>query len=111
MNERSGTSPMGHMAEVEAKAAAGRYLQETITPRFGRELAIRSTFDEGRVWIFGWDSKEFLENKALIHKAVVGAEPIVVYKSTGEVWLASAIPSVEEQISERSRSRGQSANG
>jgi hypothetical protein len=86
------------VTQDEALVFAERVLDESVRPNHDQlNIVVASSTEYGGAFVFGYNSREFLDDRTRITDSLVGNGPIVVEKSTGKVWFAtSAYPLVDQ---------------
>ncbi|GAB0102576.1 hypothetical protein JMUB6875_15440 [Nocardia sp. JMUB6875] len=85
------------MDEPQARALAADYLDRFSSEE--RPLSLYPTSkDYGWCLTFGWNTQRYLETRNMSDSMGPGTGPIVVVKSTGDVWMLSSAPSFDTQL-------------
>lgn len=85
------------MDDSEARAIAARQLEGFSTD--WRPLALYPTAkDYGWCFVFGWNTKRYLETRNISDSMGPGTGPIAVVKANGDTWMLTSSPSVEDQL-------------
>ncbi|APA97233.1 YrhB domain-containing protein [Nocardia seriolae] len=93
------------MDEPQARALAAQYLEHFSSE--DRPLSLYPTSkDYGWCLTFGWNTQRYLETRNLTDSMGPGTGPIVVVKSTGDVWMLSSAPSFAQQLEQYAQDHG-----
>ncbi|WP_405498350.1 YrhB domain-containing protein [Nocardia sp. NBC_00511] len=93
------------MDEPAARSLAARHLEGISSPE--RLLMLfPSSKDLGWCFTFGWNTQRYLETRNMSDSMGPGTGPIVVVKSTGDIWMLSSATSFDEQLAAYAQSRG-----
>jgi hypothetical protein len=89
------------VTQDEALALAERVLDESVRPKHDRlNIVVASSTEYRGAFVFGYNSREFLDDRTRITDSLVGNGPIVVEKATGKVWFATSAYPVEDQLAQ-----------
>lgn len=84
----------------DAYIVAQKYLDLTVRTRGHDEIVICSCEEFPDAWVFGYNTRLFLEHLELVN-SLIGNGPVVVPKSGESAFLGGSGTPIEEQLAER----------
>ena len=90
---------MTMITKDDAQTIAQRFLEEEVQKRLPEEVVLSGVEEYPTCWVFGYNTRTYVETKALSH-ALAGNGPIIVNRQSGRVRQGTSARPVEEQLDE-----------
>ncbi len=81
----------------QAERLAERYLRDEVEPSVGQEVAIASIRQFPASWVIGYNTRAFLETRAIRH-ALAGGGPLIIDRQNGDLSVGTSALPIESQI-------------
>jgi hypothetical protein len=84
----------------EARDAATRYLRSEVEPGVGEELKIFDVGEYPTCWVFGYNTRAYLETRSIEH-SLGGHGPLIINRATGRIRIGTWNAAIEGQLDEQ----------